>query len=841
MKRFQKTATFSLLLLITALLFSSCAQQTRQTRWEELGFQTENREPATSESLITYCPKETAPAAHPEEKKWRDAFSFEVMDRICNQDPQFAKQRFQFHEGGKAKYSESSWVKGINLTGVQHGWPRGTAITSRHLIYTQHYAFHGQVGDTIYFLTMDNRWVSRKIIEVKYLKDVDLAIARLESDLPGSITPFKVLDPEAAALVPDLIPVLRIEQQSKALLVMKKGEGFLPPGEPMGTILSNPPELAYAQYYQPMIRFDSSSPSILLLRTDYGVMPILYSLVTWGGPGTGPLLHKHVTQIQDVIQSFGDSHRLEMAMAPLTGHSAPSCSIEARRSSDGVSCDLIVTGSADPVSGDPIVTPLSPNNWEKGRNFWKGKVSCSSEPTTIFQATLTGPGGVGKTCESGAIGPVLPQCTISVERRNKTQTCDVSVTKLVGNPKSDPVAVSFSPSSWEREGDTWVTTTSCPLNRTSGYSAKLMDDSGEGPSCSTQLEVHPEIPTCEMSSKRVGYNDQCDVIVKRKSGIAIGNPILTPSSVESWVQQGDEYKITVPCSSESSTTYSAYLSGPMGEGPVCKSPSILSVPVEIPFCELQAARQNLTTTCHLLVNKTRGWVAGVPPVGFPENSIQWKQQNSSLTFDGTATCPLNTSTQFSAYYPGLENRPGRPCLASIVEKIPAPACKLEVERQQLTNRCNYTLTAESLPGTIASYNFNAAASRAKWSGANPVRGQFACSQTYDSTFKANVWGPGAGAQTGVCTAFVPKLAPPNCELTVTRRGNSAVCDITLQSSGAIQSANPIFSHPAEGRWYGTKWIGTGVCSRVRAMLLRATIFGTGVYRVSCESPVVPKP
>lgn len=64
---------------------------------------------------------------------------------------------------------------------------------------------------------LDNRPISRKIVDVKYVGIDDIAIARLESDLPGSITPLRLLDAQAAQLVPSLVPMLRINQNNKAL------------------------------------------------------------------------------------------------------------------------------------------------------------------------------------------------------------------------------------------------------------------------------------------------------------------------------------------------------------------------------------------------------------------------------------------------------------------------------------------------------------------------------------------------------------------------------------------------------------------------------------------------
>ncbi|NBX75689.1 MAG: hypothetical protein EBQ92_03980 [Proteobacteria bacterium] len=793
-----------------------------------------NRKLSSSEPLITYCATDTGPASTLEEKHWRDAFSLEVIERICNKEPEVAKP------WRGSRYLESSWAHGINLTGVDNGVPRGTAITSRHVIYTKHYGFHGQVGQEIWFLTVDNRWVSRKIVAVKYLDNADVAIARLDSDLPGSITPLKVLDPEAFKLIPDKIPVLRIQQNSKALIVTRRRNSLWPPADTWDWPYKNPAELAYAQYYQGMIRFDSSSPSILLLRNEYGVMPILYGLVTWSGPGDGPQIHTLLSEIQSAIQSFGDSHQLEKAMPPVTPHAAPSCSILAKRSKDGQSCELKIQASADPVTGNPTVTPISPSSWSVNKNVWTGNVACSSDASTVFEATLTGPGGTGRTCESGPVGPVLPQCDLTVNRRGSSEVCDVSVTRLLGNPTSNPVLTPNNPSDWIRSGDNWTGTTSCALTTPTSFSAWLTDEQGQGPACTSNLQIFSEVPTCEVTSRRVDYSDTCEVTVTRKSGVVSGTPTVTPRNPSNWTQTGDKFTGTTSCPINDYTTFFASLSGPLGTGPVCKSPSILEVPKLVSFCELQAVRQGLTNVCKLTARQTRG-LSGGSPVASSRNPTNWTNIPGTLTWEGTVTCSYNGPHQFSAYIDIGKGTPGQVCKAPIVEKIPAPACTLEVIRLQNMNKCNFTLSAGSVLGTISSYNFNGETTRTAWNGLDPIKGQWPCSQVADTTFNASVWGVGGVPQTGTCSAQVAKLTPPSCQLTARRRARSSTCDLALVSSGVIDAnKSPRFSTSVSGRWSGYTWRGTGSCGIKSFTTFSASVFGPGGSKGVCTSNRIPK-
>lgn len=794
---------------------------------------------ANTAGLITYCAKETAATATPEEKKWLDAFSLEVMERICNKEPEASKQRIDLN---LSKHLESSWTDGLNLTGVTlGGYARGTAITPRHVIYTKHYGYHGQVGETLWFLTLDNRPISRKIVAVKYVDIDDIAIVRLDSDLPGSITPLRLLDYQAAQQVPSLVPMLRINQHNKALLVERRHNQIWKPGEAFGTVLTNPPERAYAQYYQDMVRFDSSSPTILLLRNEYGVMPILFSLVTFGGPGSGPALHHTINQIQQVITSFGDPHNVQLAMPPVTPHVAPSCSILATRANDGVSCDLVVKGSADPVTGNPSVQPTVPSSWSQKGNTWTGKVACSADQSTVFTATLTGPGGTGRSCESGALGPVLPQCGLSVVRRGNTATCDVEVIKFVGNPTGNPVLSPSNPSDWVSTGGKWTGTTSCAVNAVTQFKAKLTDTAGTGPECTSTAAVYSEIPTCELTRKRVGYSDTCELTVTRKSGSTSGNPAASPVNPTNWVQTGDQFKGTATCSTEGNTTFSASLSGAEGTGPICKSPTVLKVPVEIPFCEMTAARIGLTNVCKLNVNHIRGWIVDGPPVATPRNPVDWKQIPGTNNFEGTAPCAFNGYPQFSAYLPGQNKTPGRVCSATPIDKIPAPSCSVIVSRQQTTSVCDYAVTATSQAGTITSFSIGATGTRAPWTGAAPATGQFTCSQVAQTPLDISVWGPGVTPQTSSCQAVATALPPPSCKLVAKRRKRTSTCDLTLTGSGILDTSKALKISPSgSGRWNGMNWSGTGTCGTNRQTAFSTTVFGPGGSQASCRSNTIPR-
>lgn len=226
-------------------------------------------------SASNACFKESDGNLDTPELFWKEKFSREIWERTCGLDPETAKPLRNDQE-----YFSTSWAKGIDLTAVTLNVPRGTAITKKHVIYTKHAGYHAWPGQTLRFLTKENEVINRVVKGYKYLDKPDIAIIQLDEDLPESISPMKIISKEGQDLVFTDTPLLRVNQQSKALVVEK--------GVVLGDLKIPTPPLD--QYYEHMVTGDSSSPSILILQTPQGPTPILYSLVTYSGTGNGPLL-----------------------------------------------------------------------------------------------------------------------------------------------------------------------------------------------------------------------------------------------------------------------------------------------------------------------------------------------------------------------------------------------------------------------------------------------------------------------------------------------------------------------------------------------------------------------
>lgn len=325
------------------------------------------------------------------------------------------------------KYLSTSWAYGINLTAVAmaKSSPRPVAITPKHLVSTKHYGWHPWPGQTIRFLTMDNRVISRLVDQVKYLGssdntviDKDIAVIRLTEDLPGSITPMKLIEKNATVdLIQSYCPVLRLDQENKALLVT--AYGFSRPSKSLSfsapyaysTVIKT---RSYAPYYEAMVTGDSSSSSILLYRDQFGLTPFLLSQVSYAGTGAGANHSFLASEIQAVINGFGDTQsKYQLVFGPYeyTGHKPPSCSITATRIGNTSNCSIFVQGSGDAITGNPIVLPNGVAQWTKSGASFSGTATCATDVSATFTAQLTGPGGTGPQCESAQIKPIVGSST----------------------------------------------------------------------------------------------------------------------------------------------------------------------------------------------------------------------------------------------------------------------------------------------------------------------------------------------------------------------------------------------------------------------------------------------
>jgi len=122
------------------------------------------------------------------------------------------------------------WASDLDLTCISPWNNRasynraGTLITPRHAILAAHYNL--QIGDTIAFVTLDNLIVRKRItgtaINTQSTHKPDFAIITLESDLPATIKPCKVIPSNFADYmdisISTRVPALYLDQKENAIV-----------------------------------------------------------------------------------------------------------------------------------------------------------------------------------------------------------------------------------------------------------------------------------------------------------------------------------------------------------------------------------------------------------------------------------------------------------------------------------------------------------------------------------------------------------------------------------------------------------------------------------------------
>lgn len=223
---------------------------------------------------------------------------------------------FSVANGTTFTRNPSCWLAGINFTGASP-WNNpssylkaGTAITSRHIVYAKHYTLG--VGATVYFVTEDNQIVTRTISAEFSLAGVptavDTTIAILDSDLPASITPFRLFPANMRDYLPTIrfgLPLVRLNHNEQVLTIdwVYDSESSLPPARRAAVTV--PLTATRLGYYLPIVGGDSGNPMFILVNRE----AILFTHAST--TGSGSMYHSFLDQIQDAIDTLGGGHSIQ--------------------------------------------------------------------------------------------------------------------------------------------------------------------------------------------------------------------------------------------------------------------------------------------------------------------------------------------------------------------------------------------------------------------------------------------------------------------------------------------------------------------------------------------------
>ncbi len=211
----------------------------------------------------------------------------------------------------------SCWMGAVDLTAISPWnslgaqYRAGVAISPRHTLHAKH--FPVQVGTVLRFVTNGNVVVTRTIDSVANLAESanyqrDVQIAKLDSDLPETITPVKFLPANAYDYLPTWktwkIPVVYSNQFERMACALANAF-TVSPVDYVGAWVTT--ESPYATMYERVITLDSGSPAFFVINGT------LVLICHWTFAGQGAAHHQMLTEIAAAITSLGGEHSLQTA------------------------------------------------------------------------------------------------------------------------------------------------------------------------------------------------------------------------------------------------------------------------------------------------------------------------------------------------------------------------------------------------------------------------------------------------------------------------------------------------------------------------------------------------
>ena len=242
-----------------------------------------------------------------------------IDNQILGADPATQKELYgvQNHSSSTYTRNEDFWLKdtfnvSANDTRLQaltcispynsdgSNKKAGVAITPRHIICATHYKI--AVGSTIRFITRQNSVVDRTVVGTVSIGSSDIEIQILDSDLPSSITPCKVLPSNYASYLPAdlaLMPFLALDQEEKGLV----GEiRTVFPDTKTVNWLSQPNNQALTAqrraFGEEVVTFDSGNPMFFVTKTQLWLFSTAFHAFD------GPLLSNYISEINTAINTL---------------------------------------------------------------------------------------------------------------------------------------------------------------------------------------------------------------------------------------------------------------------------------------------------------------------------------------------------------------------------------------------------------------------------------------------------------------------------------------------------------------------------------------------------------
>lgn len=185
-----------------------------------------------------------------------------------------------------------------------------TLVTPRHIIAANHGGYYLNTSATVRFVAENNTVHTRTVSNHMQVAGSDLHVHVLDSDLPATVRPCKVLPANFADYLPTGgdIAALFLDQEEKALVgeVYKWGA--------TKTTVQAPSDATRAAYYELPVVGDSGNPAFVVIGGE------LVMLLAWMTPWTGYAPHGFITQINAAFATMGDDGGYTLDEIDLSGY-----------------------------------------------------------------------------------------------------------------------------------------------------------------------------------------------------------------------------------------------------------------------------------------------------------------------------------------------------------------------------------------------------------------------------------------------------------------------------------------------------------------------------------------
>lgn len=187
----------------------------------------------------------------------------------------------------------------------------GVLISPRHVLCATHWSV--PVGATIRFVASDGTVVTRTISSILALTATqslfpDLLVAKLDSDVPGTIAFARVLPSDWAAKLPSLAsyPVVCAATDQEEKLLVREVTAIPTSTSYALTTFRSPADATRRSFYEDVVGGDSSNPAFLVINGQI----VLLTCWTYGGSGSGTSVYAFKAQLNAAMTTLGGGYTL---------------------------------------------------------------------------------------------------------------------------------------------------------------------------------------------------------------------------------------------------------------------------------------------------------------------------------------------------------------------------------------------------------------------------------------------------------------------------------------------------------------------------------------------------